>query len=353
MEECEQAEEGVARHEGMPWPPEKVNDYLRSVAPEVDTRGHLFSKLFGAVFVFFLRLLSWNWADRLGKCIGLMMAAFRVRRDIAMTNLDIAYGDTKTRKEKLTIFKESWINIGRHVLNYARTPLMDEEFWRTRFEIENEERMHEVLARGKGMLVVGGHLGEWDLAAARVGMSGYPTSMVAKRMRAPIVEKFLIDARLQINLGTIFGSGSMDHILATLRRGEMITMAIDQNMRQGKGTFVEWMGRPASTVRSSAYVVRETGATALVGVGMRTGPGRFKLIVGEEIPWVPHPEDPEQELLINTRKHVEAVEKLIYQYPPMWMWIHRRWKHQPDGAPSPYKDDVKRAKRRQARAAKT
>jgi len=332
----------------LPWPVEETQRYLRRVAPRVDASGRWLSKAVGGAIVWLLRRLSWENADRLGSLIGWILATLRVRRDIALVNLDVAYGERKTRAEKLAIYRASMLGLGRHLLNYARTPLMDAEFFRTRFEIEDEERLREVMARGKGLLVVGGHLGEWEIAAARVGMLGYPASMIAKRIRSPVIEKFLIDARLAINLGTMFASGSMDQILDALRRGEMITMAVDQNMRASRGVFVDWMGRPASTVRSTAYVVRETGASVLTGVAYRVAPGRFKLVVGEEVPWEPHPQDAEEELLINTRHHAKAVERLIYAYPETWLWVHRRYKVQPDGVPSPYPDDARRARRRAA-----
>lgn len=337
---------------GLPWPADQVREYMRARGPTIDTRGHLLTKLFGGAVVLFLRALSWEMADRLGSVIGWVLATLRVRRDVALTNLDIAYGDSKTRAEKLAIYKGSMLNFGRHILNYARAARMDEEFRRTRFEIEGdgEARIHEVMARGKGLLIVGGHLGEWELALGQVGLLGYPVWMIAKRPKNPVVDRFIIDARLAINLGTFEGTGTMEQILAAIRRGEAVTMAVDQNTRERRGVYVDFLGRTACTVRSSSFVQRETGAPILTGMGYRYAPGRYRLIVGEEVEWVDH-EDPEQALILNTRRHAEAVEKLIYAYPTTWLWIHRRYKHQPAGTESPYPDDVKRARRRAAREA--
>jgi Kdo2-lipid IVA lauroyltransferase/acyltransferase len=331
--------------DSLPWSVEKTREYLRTKAMPIDTRGHRGSKFLIAVLVFCIRKLSWEGADRLGTWIGRLLYRLRIRRDIAMTNLDIAFGDRKNPEEKEAIYKESLLNFARHMLNYLRAPLMDEKFW-SAFEVENEALIHELFRRKKGVILIGAHVGEWEIGSARVGMMGYPGSMIAKRIGHPVIEKFLIDARLDMNLGTVFSSGSMDQILESVRRGEVISMAIDQNIRYGRGVFVEWMGRPASTIRSSAWVARETGAPVFAGFACRVGPGRYRAVVTEEIPWEPHPEDPDKELLINTRNHARAQEKIIYEHPELWLWIHRRWRVQPKGVPDPYrKPDSTRGKR--------
>jgi KDO2-lipid IV(A) lauroyltransferase len=329
---------GEVIKDSLPWSEEKTNAYLRRQAIEIDTSGHRVSKVLLAVLVFLIRRLSWTGTDRLGTWIGKLLCLFRARRDIAMVNLGIVFGDRKTPKEKQSIYKASMLNFARHMLMYLRTPQMDEKFWKE-FPVENEEVIHELFRRKKGVILIGSHTGEWEIGAARVGMLGYPGSMIAKRIGHPVIEKFINDARLDMNLGTLFSMGSMDEILAAVRRGEVVSMAIDQNIRAGRGVFVDWLGRPASTIRSSAYVARETGAPAFAGYACRVAPGKYKAVVTEEIPWEPYPEDPEKELMINTRNHARAIENVIYEHPELWLWGHRRWKHQPEGISSPYKKD--------------
>ena len=324
--------------EKLPWSVEKINEYLRGQAMEIDTRGHRITKAIIAVLVFFIRKLSWAGAHRLGTWIGKILYLFKTRRDIAMVNLDIAFGDRKTPQEKEAIYKASLLTFASHMLNYLRTPLMNEAFWEG-FEVENQKVVHELMRRGKGGILIGSHTGEWEIGVGRVGMMGYRATMIAKRIGHPVIEKFINDARLDMNLGTRFNKGSMDEILEAVRRGEVVGMAIDQNIRAGRGVFVDWLGRSASTIRSSAYVARETGAPVFAGYAYRTPQGRFKGVILGEIPWEPHPEDPENELIINTRNHARAIEKVIYEHPELWLWIHRRWKVQPEGVPSPYKDD--------------
>ena len=337
MEEKNHTGEEEPKH-NLPWSVEETKRYLRERAEKIDTKGHLITKLWFGILVFWVRRLSWKGADRLGTLLGKLLYRLKIRRDVAMVNLDIAYGDSKTLEEKEAIYKGSMLNFTRHMLNYLRVPQMDEKFWEA-FEVENGELIQEVFSRGKGMLIIGGHFGEWEIGVARVGMMGYPGYMIAKRIGDPVIEKFLIDARLGMCLGTLFSSGSMDKILECLKRGEMMSMAIDQNIKAERGVFIDWMGRPASTIRSSAWIARETGVPVVSGYSCRVGPGRFKMVVTGEIPWEPFPEDPEKELLINTQNHAKAQEKIILENPELWFWIHRRWKVQPEGVPNPYKQE--------------
>lgn len=321
----------------FPWSLDEVNRYLRGMSQEIDTSGHLITKILVGTLLFFIRKFSWKGADRLGTCIGTIMYWLNIRKSIAMTNLNIAFKDTKTEEEKNAIYKGSLLNLGRHILNYMRVPLMDKKFW-SGFELEGEDKLKEIFNRRKGLVILGGHIGEWEIASSRVGMAGYPISMVAKRVPNPVIDKFLIDARLDMNQGTILSKGSMDRIMEGIREhGEAITMAVDQNMRRKNAVFVEFLGRIASVPRSIAWIIRETGAPVIIGYAYRTAPGKFKTVLTEELAWETHPEDPEEELRINSQNHARAVEKIIYDNPELWLWVHRRFKVQPEGTSNPYK----------------
>ncbi|NLH48731.1 MAG: lysophospholipid acyltransferase family protein [Myxococcales bacterium] len=306
---------------------------MTSLAP---VRGHHLQRALVWLLIKVACGLSWKNVEGLGAALGSLMYRLRIRKSVAMTNLDIVFGDRKTRAEKEAIYKASLINLCRHLLNYPRLARMDDAFWRESFPIENEELLRDAYNRGKGVIFTGGHIGEWEIATGRIGMAGYPISIVAKRMHNPVVENLIVESRLAMNLGTVAHRDSMQRVMEGLRNGEGVTMAVDQNMKRSQGVFVNWLGHVASTVRSNAWVVKQTGAPVIVGYAYRIGTGRFKLVITEEVPWEPHPEDPERELLINTQNQVRAVEKVIYEHPEIWHWIHRRYKTQPEGAPNPY-----------------
>ena len=325
------------KSDSFPWSAEKVRDYVHANSRAVKFKGHYLSRLGVGLLVRFVRSFSRKGAWRLGALVGKLLHLFKIRRDVVMTNLDIVYGDKKSPEEKKAIYKAALVHLGRQVAIYLRTPLLDETFWKENVTWKKESIIRDAYNRGKGVIILSMHYGAWELPGGKFGMSGYPISNIIKIIKNPVTEKLLIDARLAMNLGTIPHKGSMKRIVEGLERGEGIIMAVDQNMKRSQGVFVDWFGRPASTIRSCAYLARQTGAAVVAGYSSQTDPDHIEVVILGEIPWEPYPEDPDKELLVNTRNYIKPFEKAIYDQPDQWLWLHRRWKVQPEGTPNPYK----------------
>jgi KDO2-lipid IV(A) lauroyltransferase len=332
-----------------PAPVERVTAYTRKYSKAPEVKGNLLTKIFLQLLVSGAMRLSWKMAYRLGGFIGLLLYRFRLRREVAMINLDIVYGRAKTKQEKEAIYKASLINLGRVIVNYLRLPFMGESFWRHNCEWKTEGRLKELMNRKKGALLLSGHIGMMDLAGGKLGLCGYPVAVVGKRIKNPAIDQFTIETRNALNLGTIAHRDSMGRILEGIRRGEAVAMALDQNMKTEQGVFIDWMGHTASSVRSAAYVARETGAPVLAGYMYQKGIDRFEVVATEEVTWEPLPDDPEEELRVNTQKQSNVIQKIIYDRPELWFWIHQRYRRQPEGVPNPYAHLESRKKKKKKR----
>jgi KDO2-lipid IV(A) lauroyltransferase len=325
-----------------PAPLDQVSEYTRKHSRTVAIEGHRLEQLLLQLLVKVVCALSWKRAYKIGRWIGLLLYRLRIRRSVAMVNLDIVYGDQKNQAEKDRIYRESLINCGLVLINYLRLPYQGEDFWREKWEFTNEHILKEAYCRNKGVLILGGHIGMMDMSGAKLGMAGYPVAAVGKPIRNKVLDKFLLDTRVAMNFGTIAHRNSMYRIFSGLRRGEAIALAMDQNMKTNVGVFIDWMGRPASSIRSAAFIAKKSGAAVVAGYCHQKGPDQFEVVATEEIPWEDYPEDPEKELLINTQKQSDAVQRIIYERPELWFWIHRRWKKQPQGMQNPYKSKKKK-----------
>ena len=328
--------EGV-QFKSYPAPLEQVTAYTRKYSRPAAVKGHLFTRLLLRLLLGGAQSLSWEWAYRVGTGIGKVLCLVKLRRGIAMVNLDIVYGDSKTRAEKEDIYKMSLMNLGRVVINYLRLPYMGPSFWENNCDWKNESILRDAMNRGKGALLIAGHIGMMDLPGGKFGMTGYPIAVIGKNIKNPAIDRFVVETRNAMNLGTINPKNSMERILSGIKRGEAIAMAVDQNMKTKYGIFLNWMGRPASSVRSAAYVARETGVPVISGFCYQKDVDRFEVVITEEIKWESVPGDPEKELAVNAQHQSDALQRIIYDHPELWFWIHRRWKNQPAGMPSPYK----------------
>lgn len=319
----------------FPADPDRVRDYTLHYARQVEAKGHYGFR----TFFLFLRccstILTFKGAYRLGHFIGWVFYKLNLRRHIAITNMNIVWGDRKSKEEKERIYKASLINFGQVIVNWLRLPFKSQKFWDQHVQFTNEKNFRDAMNRKKGVLLVAAHLGMWDLAGGKIGKAGYPVSVVARRIKNSYLDRWVIDTRCRMNFGSIQNKDSMERILEGLGNGEAVAMAIDQSMQPNQGVFIDWMGRTASSVRSASFVAQKSGAVVISGFMVQNGPKDFELIIGEEIPYESH-QDPEEELLLNTQKQSNAIQELILRYPEKWFWIHKRWKVQPEGVADPY-----------------
>jgi KDO2-lipid IV(A) lauroyltransferase len=321
----------------LPVSAEEIQAYTQKFFPQKKIKGHFFKRFSVWLIISFLRLLPHWLAYHIGTLIGKGLCFFKTGRHVAFTNLNIVYADTKSMEEKQAIYKASLINFGHVIINYMRLPFAGEKFWTENCELVNEDVLKKAANRKKGVILVGGHIGMWDLAGGKVGMSGYPAAVVSKGINDPVINKIVNDARTAMNMGGIETRNTMDQIFAGLKRGESLVLALDQNMKKGKGAFIDWMGQKACSVKTTAYIVKKSGAAVIPGYMIQQGPKKFKVILNDELSWIDCPEDPEKELALNNQNQADAVQKIILEHPEHWLWIYKRWKVVPDGERNPYK----------------
>lgn len=335
--ETNKKEKKDLRFNSYPAPLEQVTAYARKYSQTTEVKGYHFTQLVVILLLKWAQGLSWRTAYRVGSGIGNLLYRLKLRRDVAITNLDIVYGTTKTLSEKERIYRESLLNLGRVIINYLRLPYMGPDFWQNNWDWKNEKILQDAYNRKKGVILVSGHIGMMDLSGGKLGMCGYPAGMVGKKISHPVFNKLTLDSRRAMNICAINYKNSATRILRGIKRGEAIGMAIDQNMKPQYGMFIDWMGKPALSVKAPAMVARRTGAAVIAGYSYQKDIDHFEMVVTEEVPWESCPENPEKEILINNQNQADAIQRIIFANPELWFWIHRRWKNQPGEKPNPYK----------------
>lgn len=288
--------------------------------------------------------MSWEASDRLGFAIGRLAFRLGVRRKVAIENLTQVFNSSYTRPdiprkspaEIEALARKVYENVFALWLMFVRGHKMDarffEEHWFASDEsLENLKRAHSA---GRGVLAIGGHIGLWDVALMKVGRLGYPNALIGKNIKNPVVNQWTIDMRSIHGEKTLPPRNSRAAIVEELKAGRFVTQAVDQNMTARLGTFVEVMGRLASTVKSTPGIIRETGCSVIYGYARRAEPGRYELIVGPDIPWISDP-DPVREDWLNAQNHSSIFEREILKRPEDWLWLHRRWKRRPKNDPPP------------------
>lgn len=177
--------------------------------------------------------------------------------------------------------------------------------------------------RGNGVVIVAGHLGNWEIGAAMIAARDYPIDIIAKRAANPLFYSRILSARERLGVGVIDFKVASRHALRALRRGRVVAFAADQHAGRA-GLQVPFFGREASTYRGPALMALRTGAPMYLSVPLRTSEGTYELTL-EPIDTTPTG-DMEQDVMRVTVEYSKRLEEAVRRAPEQYLWHHRRWR---------------------------
>jgi KDO2-lipid IV(A) lauroyltransferase len=196
---------------------------------------------------------------------------------------------------------------------------------------ETVERLRRARAKGNGIVLVMGHVGNWELTR-RLARYVQPCAAIAKRSWHPKLDAVTERFRAEGGLGTLWreDASTARSMLRTLKEGGALAILIDQDTNV-QSVFVPFFGRLAATPRGAADLVLRFGATPLLVTCRRRGPrrGDGHVIEAVEVPYDPKPADREAEVLRLTAACTALLEAAIRGNPAEWVWMHQRWKTRP------------------------
>jgi KDO2-lipid IV(A) lauroyltransferase len=250
-------------------------------------------------------------------------------------NLRLAFPQ-KRPAERRQILRKLYRNLGWLLAEFCQMPRYTQEM--TRSFIRYDGLDHYLAARneGKGVLILTGHLGAWELSSFYHSLMGYPMSIVIRRLDNPLVDNLVNHIRCLHGNQVLHKDDFARSLLASMRRGETVGILMDTNMTPPQGSFVDFFGHSACTGSGLARVAIKTGARVLPGFLLwDETAGQYILRFGAPLP-VAASGDVEADALANTALFTKVIEDYIRQYPDQWLWVHRRWKTRPQGEPAIY-----------------
>jgi len=278
----------------------------------------------------FAQMLSVEQSYSLARALAKLMYKFDKRhREVGLENLRLAFGDQYDATQRDQIVRGVYEHFSKMIMEILHIPRkLDVTNWRERITLVGHEAVLDRLMDGGPMIMLSGHFGNWEMAGYLFGVFGFPPSSVARTLDNPHLESFLRRFRERTGQKLIPKTGGYDQMLDVLRNGGVLSFLADQDAGQ-RGLYVDFFGRPASTHKAIALLAIEHNAPVVVGYARRTGPG-FRYEVGcdaiiEPDEWTGTAEDAR----LLTQRYTSALEKIIRRDPEQYLWLHRRWKHQP------------------------
>ncbi len=262
------------------------------------------------------------WASAAGERLGLVAGRLAAgERRKALASLQRAFPELPPAEHQALVDR-CFRHLGRMAFELACISQLDRDIER-HVEWPEPDRavLDQALARGRGVVFVSGHVGNWELLARRVALAGYPSQSIAKEASdahlTALIEAFRRSGRLK----TIWRGqpGAAKQMLRALKAGEILGLLIDQDTKV-QSVFVPFFGDLASTPRAAADLALRTGAPLIVGFCVRAQ-GRHRISMEE----VPASADP----TAVTAELTARIERTIRAYPEQWVWMHQRWKTKP------------------------
>jgi KDO2-lipid IV(A) lauroyltransferase len=271
-------------------------------------------------------------SERLGAALGRLAYRLGWRRRVVETQIAEAYPERDAAWVRATA-RACFEHVGCEWLTVPALVRggLDEVRRRVEFQ-EGRAGLEAAFEAGRGVVMVSGHFGNWELAGSALAAFGFPVDAVWQRLKNRQLSRFVEETRERLGMGLIERSGAWDKLTGSLAAGRVVAFVADQDART-QGVFVDFFGRPASTHRAPALLALRVGAPFFVGGAQRIGPRRYRA-------WVVRL-DPPQGLEIKdqvrelTRMWVSELERRIRVSPAQYFWHHKRWKTVPPGTAPP------------------
>lgn len=274
--------------------------------------------------VWLLSVLPHKAALMLGKGLGgLVWFIDRGHRKVANDNLLRALPDLNPR-ERGRIVIEVYKNLGLSLAEWGHNQGLSREALLRRVAFEGFEHADRGLAKGKGVLIVVAHLGNWEMTGAVVAARLPETvTVAAQAQNNKRFDQYINALRSKAGMKVILAeSGAAQKMISTLGHNKILGILADQNAG-AKGLMLNFFGRPCSVLRSPVLLARRAGAT-MVCAGLVRKPG------GKHVLRMSPPVDLGGTLAEATSRWLMVFENWIREDPGQWFWVHRRWKEDPN-----------------------
>jgi KDO2-lipid IV(A) lauroyltransferase len=271
--------------------------------------------------------LRFTW--RLAELFGRLWFRLDTRhRLIALNNLRLAWGDELTEGEGKNIARRNFIHLAKVILElpYIRKVTPDEVDGFVAFD--GLENLDEALKKGRGVLVMTSHFGNWELMALAFSLFYHPINIVIRPLDSPFLDSLIDSIRTRGGNKMIPKKGSVSKVIRLLAAGEVVGLLIDQNPAWYEGVFVPFFKEIACTNKALSALALRTCAPVVPAYNVREPNGSYRIVVEPEVV-LDRSGDARVDIEENTAKFNRIIESYVRRHPEQWFWVHQRWKTRP------------------------
>ena len=285
---------------------------------------HLAFRAFSSVAIFLPEVLALSAGSFLGWIAG---SVLRVRRTEVDEHLFLAFPE-KTDSWRHDVARASYAHLGREAVATLRLSRVTDKDFSERIHIPDLALFRTAVEEGRGVILITGHLGNWEVGGGAFTSRGISLDAIAKGMANKAIGDAISGVRKRLGIGLIDMDEVAREVPRSLLRGRVVAILADQHAHKG-GILVPFFGREASTTRAPALFAIRTGAPIFLGIALRDSGWRQRYTVSlERIDFQPSGEV-DADIRGLTAAHSAALERAVRLSPEQYFWQHRRWKSAP------------------------
>jgi KDO2-lipid IV(A) lauroyltransferase len=245
-------------------------------------------------------------------------------RKRAVSHLAQAFADRDLAWVRRTA-RNCFVHLGKSLLEVM---LMSPQGLDGIIELRGEDNLRTAIGRGKGVVFVTGHIGNWELMGHAVAAI-HPLSVIAAPIEPEEVNDMIVGLRAGMGVRTILRSrpGAAKEMIRVFRENRILGILIDQDT-DVEAAFVDFMGKPAWTPTAAASMAIKFGAAVVFGYVERGRDNRHAVTIEGPLEML-ETGDAEKDIITNTAMLTKKIEDAVRKNPEQWVWMHRRWRRQP------------------------
>lgn len=245
--------------------------------------------------------------------------------------LGLIFRDQLSASEKLNISRDLFINSGKNLADFLRLPKHFEHEVKPMVSVEGIEHLDNAYKRGRGLISVTGHLGNFELLAVYIASLGYRCAVIGREMYDPYLDRMLVERRQLAGLTNIATTDSPRRFLSWLKSGGIVGTLVDTDSFRIRSIMVPAFGRLSNTPVGPTMLGLRANAAFVPIACLRTDDNRYKIVCRPEI-IIERTNDFDADVKLMTARCNQELEKLISIDLSQWIWFHNRWHTRPENS---------------------
>ena len=275
---------------------------------------------------FLIFIMPCSLQNMLTKFLAFAFMKFKKKRfHIVMTNLDLAFGETKTKEEKLEIAKKCYYNFAKYLgINFILNQNTTKQKILEQVVFKNEHFLLDAMKSGRPIIVTTAHFGQWEIFGLAVAARFGASSVLGRKLDSSVMDKILKANRAQFDVELIDKNGGAKDILKALKARRIVGILVDQNTAPKDGIKVQFFGKDVLHTPAASVLAQKTNALIINAFIYQKGENLNEICFEEPIDISTF--DKEDAVQKATQMQCSACEEMVRARPEEYFWFHQRFK---------------------------